>query len=335
MEIATKPMEELLDNARPDVSVIICVYTDKRWDDILEAVASVRRQQLPPREILIVVDNNPSLLEACKAEFPDLTVLANNRIRGLSGARNTGISASTGELVAFLDDDAVADERWLSDLASHFDRAEVLGVTGFVYPIWKTDHPDWFPDEFLWTVGCCFNDPRAPNETSHEVRNVSGGAMMMRRPVFASVGGFSYELGRRGAGLPISCEETELCIRAKAAKPGGVFLKEPSARVGHKVTLERTTWRYFLLRCYAEGLSKALVAKLGGTGAILGTEGSYVLRTLTAGVARNLLASLSRAEAGGLKRAFAIMLGLGTTGFGYVIGHVVAETRGRPEPIRA
>jgi glucosyl-dolichyl phosphate glucuronosyltransferase len=333
LEIAQKHLEALVHKARPDISVIICVYTSKRWNDIREAVASVRRQSLPAREIVIVVDYNAELLTACEAEFPDVKVLANDRDRGLSGARNTGIARSTGELVAFLDDDAVADASWLAALAQHFERVEVMGVTACIDPIWTATRPDWLPSEFLWTVGCSFKDEGS--EALREVRNLFGGAMAVRRSVFTAVGAFTDKLGRQGSKLPVSCEETEFCIRAKAARPEGVFLSDPAARIGHKVPPDRTTWRYFLIRCYAEGISKAFLTRLAGDASFLDRERSYVARTLTAGLARGVLAFLKRAEVAGLKRALAILLGLGATGAGYLVGRLVAQARGDMAPVKA
>ncbi|OSC58176.1 family 2 glycosyl transferase, partial [Streptomyces sp. 4F] len=90
------------------ISVVICVYTEDRWEDILAAVASVRAQSHPARETLLVVDHNEALRERLLKEYKerqDVRVLANAGPRGLSAGRNTGIAASRGEVIAFLDDD--------------------------------------------------------------------------------------------------------------------------------------------------------------------------------------------------------------------------------------
>ena len=86
------------------VSVVICAHADDRWDDTLAAVASVRAQSHPAKELIVVVDYNPSLHQRLKAELPDATVIENREQQGLSGGKNTGIAASTGQVVAFLDD---------------------------------------------------------------------------------------------------------------------------------------------------------------------------------------------------------------------------------------
>ncbi|QGM99050.1 glycosyltransferase family 2 protein [Methylocystis parvus] len=314
------------------ISVIICVYTMQRWVDICEAVDSVRRQTLWADELIIVVDHNPELLETCRAAFADAIVVANDRTRGLSGARNTGISRSTGEIVAFLDDDAVADRDWLAILSQHFKRPEVLGVTSTILPDWKSRRPGWFPEEFLWTVGCTYKG--GPSRLQ-EIRNVQGASALLRRSIFAKAGGFSAGLGRAGAKLPLSCEETELCIRAKAAHPDGCFLFEPATAVFHKVTAARTTWSYFVLRCYAEGLSKAFLTDLSGTSSVLKVERDYVVRALAQAVLRDVSLAFSRFDLSGFKRAGAIFVGLASTSAGFLVGKLSATDKRRAAPVRA
>jgi glycosyltransferase involved in cell wall biosynthesis len=114
-------------------TVVVCVYTEKRWDDIVAAVESVASQDVPPVETLVVVDHNPALLERAQAELPDVRVLANAHVQGLSGARNTAIAEAKGDVVVFLDDDAAAaaDRKGrLDDLAGAPLRSDALVFTG-------------------------------------------------------------------------------------------------------------------------------------------------------------------------------------------------------------
>ena len=94
-------------------------------------------------------------------------------------------------------------------------------------------------------------------------------------------GGFDSELGRVGADAN-GCEETELCIRM-VGQGGGRLIYEPSARVTHQVPAARATWRYFARRCYQEGRSKAVVARLVGQDQALATERSYLRGLFRAG----------------------------------------------------
>src|SRR5258708_5012646 len=95
------------------ISVIICTYTEQRLNDLMAAVASVQQQALPPDEIIIVVDHNTALIEYIRAQLPTLIVIENKGIGGLSDARNSGIAAASGQLLAFLDDDSIASREWL------------------------------------------------------------------------------------------------------------------------------------------------------------------------------------------------------------------------------
>lgn len=95
------------------MDVVICAYTLERWEDTLAAVESVRNQTTSPHEIVVVVDHNRDLYERFRAALPDVTVVENRKQRGLSGGKDTGVDVTTGDVVAFLDDDAVAHPDWL------------------------------------------------------------------------------------------------------------------------------------------------------------------------------------------------------------------------------
>ena len=296
-----------------DVSVIICTYTEKRWPQLKMAVDSVSAQSVQPREIIIVVDHNPALLARIQEQWPDAVVVENRGMRGLSGTRNSGVALAQGALIAFLDDDAIADTTWLEKLTDCFDDPDVLGAGTSVVPLWETERPRWFPVEFDWVVGCTY---RGLPQSLAPIRNPFGGSMCLRREVFAEVGGFQEGIGRVNA-HPMGCEETELCIRAKQHWPEKVFLYEPNSRIQHWVPASRAHWSYFQARCYAEGQSKALVARSVGRTDGLASERTYTLRTLPQGVARGLADALFRRDPMGLARTGAIVAGLLTTMMGY------------------
>ena len=96
---------------------------------------SVHAQTVPVLETIVVVDHNPELLARAQHELHDVIVLANGGAQGASAARNTGVMASHGEFVAFIDDDAVAFPDWLKALLSHFDDTRVVGVGGQLDPL--------------------------------------------------------------------------------------------------------------------------------------------------------------------------------------------------------
>ncbi|TPG44257.1 glycosyltransferase [Roseomonas nepalensis] len=314
---------------RQSISVILCAYTLDRWDDLREAIASLRAQARAADEIILVIDHNEDLLARAAALFEGVRVVPNALGSGLSGGRNTGLALAGGDLIAFLDDDAVAAPDWLARFEAAFADPDVLGATGAVAPLWVGARPGWFPAEFLWTVGCTF--PGAEALAGGEVRNVMGCSMIFRRSVPEAIGGFSHRLGRLKAGANLlSCEETEYCIRARAAFPRGRFVSAQDARVDHRVTAARMTFGYFLRRTHAEGISKAIVAALAARRGVLGTERSYVLRTLGAAVLRDAARGLLRLDRHSLARAGAILAGLGSASLGFLRGRAMLRAEGRP-----
>ena len=298
------------------VSVVICAYTDRRWDELVDAVASVRAQTAPPSEIVVSVDHNPALRERVSRQLPDVIVTDNQQQQGLSGARNAGVAVAGGEVVAFLDDDATAEPDWLERLTAGYADPDVLGVGGAIEPVWLTSRPRCFPEEFDWVVGCTY---RGLPQTLAPVRNLIGANMSFRRTVLNTIGGFRCDIGRIGT-RPLGCEETELCIRSRRRWPNGLFLYDPSARVRHRVPTSRASWRYFHARCYAEGLSKAVVAKASDARSGLASERVYTLRVLPRGMVRGVAETFTRGDPAGLGRSAMIATGLAVTTAGYLVG---------------
>lgn len=300
------------------VSVIICAYTEQRWDDLIAVVASLQQQTRRPEEIIVVIDHNEALYSRALQQFPDIQVVRNTQQKGLSGARNSGIVYASGAVIAFIDDDATADAQWLETLLHCYSHQEIMGAGGQVSPLWLADHPGWFPEEFQWVVGCTY---RGMPETSAPVRNLIGCNMSFRREVFETMGAFRTDIGRVDT-LPVGCEETELCIRVNQHYPGRYILYEPRAIVHHRVPGMRGTWRYFFLRCYSEGISKALIGHYIGSKDGLSTEISYTLKTLPRGVIRGVRDALLRGDVSGLGRSAAIVTGLLVTTVGYLVGNL-------------
>jgi len=294
------------------LSVVICAYTLERWPDLQAAVLSAQNQSRPVDQVVVVVDHNEELLSRCSATFGSALVVPNAGPRGLSAGRNTGVAVSTGDVVAFLDDDAYVDPRWAELLLDAYVDESVVGVGGQVLPNWRAPRPDWFPDEFLWVVGCSYRGQ--PTERA-EVRNAIGANMSFRRAVLEGIGGFDLSIGRVG-GDAAGCEETELSVRAVSLRPGSRIMLEPAAIAHHAVTMERTTRAYFRNRCRAEGRSKAIVSSLAGPRKALASERTYATRTLPTGVLMGLGEAL-RGKAAGARRALAMCEGFALTAGAY------------------
>src|SRR3954453_18980788 len=122
-------------------SVIVCAFAERRWPDLVAAVDSLRQQSRPVDDVVVVIDHNAALLERAERELPVARVVANRHARGLSGARNTGIETATGDILVFLDDDAVAEPGWLEALLSRYGDSRVIGVGGAVLPRWDSGRP--------------------------------------------------------------------------------------------------------------------------------------------------------------------------------------------------
>jgi glucosyl-dolichyl phosphate glucuronosyltransferase len=312
---------------KPSISVVICAYTEKRWDETCAAVESVQVQSFPALETIVVVDHNPVLRTSLAAALPGAAVIENSEQRGLSGGKNTGVAAAQGDVVAFLDDDAVADPHWLKFFADSYADPAVIGVGGLTLPSWKAPRPGWFPREFDWVVGCTY---RGMPESRAPVRNLLGGNASFRREAFELAGGFQNGIGRSAGKRPLGCEETEFCIRLSQRSPGSVLLFDNRAMIWHLVPAERCRFSYFRSRCYAEGLSKALVTASVGAGDGLSAERHYTTRTLPSGVVRGI-ADLRHGDLAGLGRSAAIVTGLAATAAGYSAGSVTRRARRLPK----
>ena len=316
----------------PDISVVICAYTERRWVELLRAIDSAAEQRPGPAEILVVVDHNPALAERLRSHVDgSVTVTENTRQRGLSGARNTALAQVKGEVIAFLDDDAQAGPGWLAALTAPFADPDVQAVGGAATPVWPGERPVTLParrgggatpvrGELDWVVGCTYH---GQPQTLAQVRNVMGCNMAFRASVFSRTGGFTEGIGRVGT-LPLGCEETELCIRLRHAEEKARILFEPAALVHHQVSADRLSWSYLRRRSYAEGVSKAAIAKLVGADDALSTERAYTSRIIPLAVLREL-------ASGRVRGAFALLLSVFSAAFGYLRGRDV-EPAPRPGP---
>lgn len=300
-------------------SVIICAYTQERLKDIHEAVQSVLDQTLRPHQVLVAVDHNRALSEILRAELPaHVEIVLNEGARGLSETRNTGIRASTGSVVAFIDDDAVAEATWLERLAGHYDNPRVAAVGGKAVPAWLDGgRPAWFPEELDWVIGCTYKG--LPVHGS-EVRNVIGCNMSFRTECFNAAGFFSTRVGRNGK-INGAGEEAEMCQRIRQAMPASAIVYEPGAIIRHKVPSWRMGPRYLVRRSYDEGLCKTIVKRLSSRSSsrVLSVENTY-LRYLLLSAVPGRLKEFYRPQA--VAQVGAIALATCATGAGYIQGSI-------------
>jgi len=298
------------------ISVVVCAHDERRWSQLCAALRSLELQSTPAHEVVVVVDHNDALLARVRAELP-VRAVANTLARGLGGARNSGVAAVSGSVVAFLDDDAMASPQWLARLAAAYADPAVAGAGGSAHPLWDGRRPPWFPPEFDWVIGCSY---LGMPETVQEVRNLFGCNMSFRRSLLEELGGFRLGYG---------CDETELCIRLRQRWPDKRLLYIPEASVQHHVSAQRMRLRRFVARCYFEGGSKAVVSHLVGRTRALSEEYRYTRGVLPAGVRRGVGEFLRRGRLAGLTRAAVIGIGLLSTVAGYVAGSVCTDRAAR------
>ncbi len=304
------------------ISVVICSYSNERLHMVERAVKSVEMQTLQPQEIIVVVDHNEELFKTLSNAYPDHQVIVNTGSRGLSGARNSGVEASYGDIIAFLDDDASAFETWLEHLVFPFEDPHVVATGGLIRPDFEAGAPKWMPEEFLWTVGCSY---KGLPESETAIRNPIGASMAYRRDALTKSGLFDEKIGRIGSS-PLGCEETELAIRSTKLFSGAKIVYVPSSVVMHTVTSERGQAGYFLKRCYMEGISKALVASRVGKAKALESERTYATVTLPKGFYSYIVSGFKGNRFDFSKAAF-ILGGLMATAAGYLKEKLVKSVR--------
>jgi cellulose synthase/poly-beta-1,6-N-acetylglucosamine synthase-like glycosyltransferase len=297
---------------RPTVSVVICAYTEDRWWQLKKSVASVEAQTAPPIEIILCIDHNEDLLWKSKEYFGKdrparpipMIVLANKYNGRLGSARNTAAELASGEVLAFLDDDAVAAADWLERLIVPYDDERVGAVGGAPLPAFEVRRPRWFPREFDWVFGCAY---RGLPLTRAPLAHLIGANMSARRSALREVGGFHSD----------DHDDMDMCHRIAYAQHRVLY--EPLAVVHHFVPATRTTWHYFWRRCYLVNRGKIEAFANMAEASSLSAELAFVARTLTTGV-RAEIRHLIRGDLYGLARVGAMIAGIALAGVGHLAG---------------
>ena len=322
MDEHTHSMEASLRADGTQATVVVCAFASHRLEQTLDCVRSVLSQEPPPGQVVVVVDHNDALQADLQARLPQgVEIVANEHARGLSSARNTAIARSRGDYVVFIDDDAIARDQWLARLLTAFDDPAVIGAGGHARPLWESPPPEWLPPELLWVVGCSYVG--LPETGS--VRNPLGCNMAFRADLFQSAGMFNPAIGRLGS-LPLGCEETEFCLRVARTFPDGRIALVSGAEIDHHVPAARASVSYLLRRCYFEGISKALVRRLGDDRS-LDTERAYLRHALPARVKVSVRRAVSGHLAQGLGPVGALAGSVAAAAAGYLFGVIAFRLR--------
>jgi len=259
-------------------SIIVC--TVDRLADLERCLVSLRLFQAAGAEV-IVVNNGPHPAAVEEVAKRNGACITSEPKRGVSRARNAGIRAAAGTILAFLDDDSVADSAWLPLLLAPFRNSQVLAVVGSVWPQTLADpvsqafhgmHRAEFPESWV-TLGA------APKENPFPLRMalVGNANMAIRREAFDRIGYFDVRFGR---GTRIgSSEEPELLLAL--LRGGGKVVVEPAARIFHR---HSTKWSAFRRWAFHSGcghtaiLTKYYLREPSLRGEILRYTASRILR---------------------------------------------------------
>jgi glucosyl-dolichyl phosphate glucuronosyltransferase len=271
-------------------SVIIC--THNRAGDLKANLPRLHELNYPLKEYEVLVIDNGSADETADvikaaAQFNNTIVYLREDRLGLSHARNRGIVAAKGDLIAFIDDDAWPEGNWLAELEKGFADPRVGCVGGRVVPFFSLQNgwPTWLPERLrgFFTV---VDYPE--KRDLHYPGYPAGTNISFRKKVLSEIGPFSSSLGRNGESL-LSMEEVELCLRIERA--GHKILYLPDAVVHHAVNEARLTRGWVEERCYWQGISAAFLEKEQfSKSKILFKSGKYLLFILVGSLAQRLYA---------------------------------------------
>ncbi|MGW7483123.1 glycosyltransferase [Nonomuraea muscovyensis] len=243
----------------PTLSVVIVTGEVAAWHNLRVTLASMRAQQAPPEQIIVVVDHCPELAELARSALDGVVVLHNEGHRGVAAARNLGLSAATGDVVAFHDDETAAEPDWSACLLEAFADRHVLAVRSNLTLRWVSGRPTWFPEELTWLMGdSCTGSP----EEGEPLSDLYGAGLAFRREALEAAGGFPEDLDHQAGNVlaePPGGVKAELWHRLRDRHPNGKVVYEPAANVRSGISARRATRGYVLARCVAEGKSLAAV----------------------------------------------------------------------------
>ena len=305
------------DGGAPLLSVIATSHTLDRLDDALDLMDSLGAQTYSRMETLFVAEGCRELYERVASHIAErrianARVLFNDGERGLSAARNVGIQAASGDILAFLDDDAVAFPDWAVEVVSACRSDSVIGLTGATLPLWDDEAMSWLPEEFYWLISCT---GWTGWEDAQGMRNAWGHNMAFRREAFQACGGFNNAHGFHRGDF---AEDNEFSLRAKAAT-GKRIVFSPRARIWHKVHRYRLSLTWVVGRSYFIGRSRRMLQRLAGAAAPLAIERGLLLRILTRLLPRTL-AELPRHPAVAARRLALTAVSLTFVALGYLSG---------------
>ena len=239
------------------ISAIISTYNrDQYLPDLLQSLTE-QSLALDKFEIILVNNNSSDTTEDISTKFK----IDNQNVtfhyfleinQGLSHARNRGISESKGEILVFVDDDAILCKEYLELVANHFESdQESQAIGGKILLKFEGEEPAW-TNKYLNPLWAYYN----PGDEIQPFKNPQhpiGCNMAMRSSVFKEIGDFNVNLGRSGKNMA-GGEEKDIFMRMYRKKMKVMYL--PKAYVYHSIPEERTTLEFIKKQGIGIGVSE-------------------------------------------------------------------------------
>ncbi|RLI45328.1 hypothetical protein DRO64_02695 [Candidatus Bathyarchaeota archaeon] len=226
------------------ISVIIVTYNRPILCNRL--LQSLEKQSVKPYEAIVIDDHSIKPFHPIKKYCFPLLLIRNKKELGLAASRNIGIKRAKGDILAFIDDDALPFKDWLCSIKKNIIDHELDIVGGPCVAIYMTDPPFWWDPKILGKYLAVANN------------FIVGCNFAVKKEVFKKIGFFNEKLGRY-AGSKISGEETEFILRAYMR--GYKVLFTSDVKVRHIISPQRLTLAYLIKRAWSQGLSTYFLTK--------------------------------------------------------------------------
>ena len=242
----------------------VLIPSHNRGAQLERTVRSVMRaEQAPALRARITVicndctDDSHQRLARLQAERPDSLRVVDEPRRGKSVALNTGIAATSGDLVGMIDDDEEVESNWLRVIAESFQDERLEYIGGPYLACWETPPPPWAPDDYPAVLGSADNGPVARDYDRHFPGILKGGNAVIRRRTLRRVGPYAEQLGPGTLSRLLSCEDEEMYLRLLEDGARGRYV--PELLIRHHVSIARFTASYFRRWCFWRGVSRGLM----------------------------------------------------------------------------
>ena len=302
------------------VSIVVCAHNPERYNDLVAAVDSLRKQTHRELEIIVVIDGSEELYEQVITDYiqkDTIKIILLEENAGISAARNAGLGKARGEVIAFIDDDAIADGKWIETLLQTYDEYDAVGVGGKILPIWICEQPGYLPEELFWLVGITHEG--FAEERTGEIRNAFGPNMSFKREVFDKVGTFNENLGFARKGISyVQAEEPEFALRVKRTMGKGVIYN-PNAVVYHKIGQSKLGVSVLLKRAFYQGYSKALISRQKISTDAIAAERSYLKQLLFKCIPRRVVRIYNPVET---QKLMILIATIYSVGLGFIYGYI-------------